>query len=300
VKAINSAVANGSYYVNHATGAFTGNWGSYNGTTGVNGAGDLISIGQGFFIQTSSNGNFVMNNTVRAASSGAYYGPSRNALDNEIRLSLSNGTNSDEIVTYTDPQASVGFDPSMDAIKMPAGVPVYIGYHVMDKYYAINVMDNVDVNTVLPLTLYVTDNGTYTLDASTLNVTGLAAYLKDSLSTTLVDLSAGPVYLTLTGGQVVDRYSVVFKSTAAPSGIVTTDASATHIYSFGDKVYVNRSSNVPATISVSNIIGQEVKDLNTNTEKTVFDLPVTEPWYAIVKVTEGNKVTVAKVLISNK
>jgi hypothetical protein len=43
-----------------------------------------------------------------------------------------------------------------------------------------------------------------------------------------------------------------------------------------------------------------MREIKTNTEKTVFDLPTNEPWYAIIKVTEGEKVTVAKVLMSNK
>jgi hypothetical protein len=81
---------------------------------------------------------------------------------------------------------------------------------------------------------------------------------------------------------------------------VNTEETATKIYSFGDRVHVKRQSNNPATISVCNLLGQEMREIRTNTEKTVFDLPTNEPWYAIIKVTEGEKVTVAKVLISNK
>jgi hypothetical protein len=216
---------------------------------------------------------------------------------------MDNGINSDEIVTYTETGATAGFDPDMDAPKMPAGVPVYIGFHMPtpDKYYAINVMDAVTDQTVLPLTLYVATTGSYTFKATVLNVAGLTAYLKDAQSTTLVDLSAGPISLTLTGGQVYEgRYSVVFKSNSSPNGIVNTEETATKIYSFGDRVHVKRQSNNPATISVCNLLGQEMREIRTNTEKTVFDLPTNEPWYAIIKVTEGEKVTVAKVLISNK
>jgi hypothetical protein len=244
-----------------------------------------------------------MNNTARTGTAGGYYGPATGPLDNEIRLSMDNGINSDEIVTYTETGATAGFDPDMDAPKMPAGVPVYIGFHMPtpDKYYAINVMDAVTDQTVLPLTLYVATTGSYTFKATVLNVPGLTAYLKDAQSTTLVDLSAGPISLTLTGGQVYDgRYSVVFKSNSSPNGVVNTEETATKIYSFGDRVHVERQSTNPATISVCNLLGQEMREIKTNTEKTVFDLPTNEPWYAIIKVTEGEKVTVAKVLMSNK
>ena len=304
IKALNASVSNGSYYVNHTTGEYTGSWGSYNGTTGVNGAGDNIAIGQGFFVQTSSGGTFTMNNTVRTAVSGAYYAPSPTALDNEVRLVLSNPVNSDEIVTYTDPQATAGFDPELDAPKMPAGVPVYIGFHMPtpSKYYAINVMDQITDQTELPLTLYVKDTGSYTLSATSLNVTGLTAYLKDAQSTTLLDLSTAPISLTLTGGQTYEgRYSVVFKTSGNATGITpVSDENSTRIYSFGDKVHVDRTSNAVATISVTNVIGQVVKEFKTNTDKTLFELPTNEPWNAIITVTEDSKVTVAKVLISNK
>jgi hypothetical protein len=302
-KTLNAGLTNGSYYVNHTTGAYTGNWGSYNGVTGVNGAGDNIAIGQGFFVQTPVSGTFVLNNTVRTGTSGAYYTPAPVALDNEVRLTLTNNINSDEIVTYTDPQATSGFDPQLDAPKMPAGVPVYIGFHMPtpSKYYAINVMDQITDQTELPLTIYVTDGGSYTLQATSLNLNGLTAYLKDAQSTTLIDLSTGPISMTLTGGQTYEgRYSVVFKTNSTATGITNVTEAGTKIYSFGDKVHVERTGNAPATISVTNVIGQEVKEIKSTTDKTVFELPTNEPWYAIIKVTEGSKVTVTKVLISNK
>jgi hypothetical protein len=243
-----------------------------------------------------------MNNTARTASPGSgYYGPSGTVLDNELRLSLDNGVNSDEIVTYTEPGATAGFDFDRDAPKMPAGVPVYIGYHMPGYYYAINVMDEISDQTELPLTVYVADTGSYTLKATTINVAPLTAYLKDAQSPNLIDLSTGPIALSLTGGQVYEgRYSVVFKNNSASTGIQHTEEDITRIYSFGGKVHVERSSAAAASISITNVIGQQIREISTNTEKTVFDLPANEPWYAIVKVTEGAKVTVAKVLISNK
>jgi hypothetical protein len=51
---------------------------------------------------------------------------------------------------------------------------------------------------------------------------------------------------------------------------------------------------------VTNVIGQELKAINTHSQQLSFDMPGDQPWYAIVKVTEGEKVTVAKVLIAGK
>ena len=299
VKAMNVAVAAGSYYVYHTTGEYTGSWGSYNGTTGVNGATDDISIAQGFWVQTAASTSFTMNNSVRTTTPGTYYG-ARHALDNEVRLVLNNATNSDEIVTYTDVQGHTDLNPELDAVKMPAGSAVSIGFSMSGNEYAIKVLNAITDQTELPLTILVNESGTYTLSAATLNVHGLPVYLKDAQTNTLTNLADGPIQLTLNANKTYSgRYSVVFRSNNV-SGISNVGTHATQIYSFGNRVYVKRSSTDPATISVTNLIGQDVSEINTVSEETDFELQAIQPWYAIVKVTEGDKVSVAKVLISNK
>jgi fibronectin-binding autotransporter adhesin len=301
VKAMNAAVSASSYYIYNTTAEYAGNWGSFNGTTGVNGATDEISSSQGFFVQTANaSTNFVMDNTVRTILPGTYQA-SVHALDNEVRLSLSNGSNSDEIVTYTDADATDGYDASIDAVKMPAGSAVYISYSLGGQDYAINAMSQITVQTVLPLTIAATDTGSYTLTATTLNTAGLTAYLRDAQTGILSDLSQGAVRLALNGGQTYsNRYSVVFQAVNTTTGITTTSGTATQIYSYGDRIYVKRNSTNAATISVTNLLGQDIKELNTNSNETDFSLQTIQPWYAIVKVTEGSKVTVAKVLLNNK
>jgi len=297
-------VVNGEYYVYNTTGEYTGNWGTFNGVTGVNGAIDEIAMSQGFFVQVPSSTTFSINNTVRTNNtSGQYFGASP-LLDNEVRLVLSKGSNSDEIVTYTDAHATDGYDPDMDAVKMPAGSTVAISYSMPGYDYAINVMNSINEQTELPLSLLVSDTGLYSLNATILNVPGLTAYLRDAQSRqniSLMSLANGPVTLALNGGQPYNgRYSVVFKPTAT-TGISGTETSATRIYSYGNKVYIARSNSAPASVSVTNLLGQDVTDLSSNTQETEFELPAIQPWYAIVKVTEENgKVTVAKVLISSK
>lgn len=48
-EANNPGATTGSYYVFNTTGEYTGNWGSFNGVTGTNGATNNIAIMQGFF-----------------------------------------------------------------------------------------------------------------------------------------------------------------------------------------------------------------------------------------------------------
>ena len=250
-------------------------------------------------IQTATSGTFSMNNSVRAVGSTTYYGSNR-ALDNELRLTLTHGANNDEIVTYTEAGATAGFDADMDAVKMAAGSTVSIGFSLSGKEYAINVMDAITDQTVLPLNISGKDTGIYTLEATTLNIPGLTAYVLDGQTGTLSDLSKGSVQLKLNGGQTYNgRYSVVFQANAVSTGITNTDQSKTNIYAYGNQVHVVRSSATPAKITVTNLLGQEIREIPTQSEKTVFELPAVQPWYAIIKVTEGEKTTVRKVIISS-
>ena len=203
-------------------------------------------------------------------------------------------------MTYTEAGATTGFDADMDALKMAAGSTVSVGFSLSGKDYAINVMDAITDQTVLPLNISGRDSGIYTLEANTLNISGLTAYLLDGQTGTLSDLSKGSVQLKLNGGQTYNgRYSVVFQANAVSTGITNTDQSKTNIYAYGNQVHVVRSSATPAKITVTNLLGQEIREIPTQSEKTVFELPAVQPWYAIIKVTEGEKTTVRKVIISS-
>jgi len=299
VKAMNPSVVNGSYYVYHTTGEYTGNWASFNGTTGVNGGTDVIATSQGFFIQTATSGTFSMNNSVKTSTPTTFFGVQR-PQDNELRLTLTKGDNKDEIVTYTDANATAGFDADMDALKMAAGSTVSMGFSLSGKDYAINVMDVINDQTILPLNISGRDTGIYTLEATALNIPGLTAYLLDGQTGTLSDLSKGSVQLKLNGSQTYSgRYSLVFQAAAVSTGITTADQSKTNIYAYGNQVHVLRSSATAAKITVTNLLGQEIREIPTQSEKTVFELPAIQPWYAIIKVTEGEKTTVRKVIISS-
>ena len=84
------------------------------------------------------------------------------------------------------------------------------------------------------------------------------------------------------------------------SGVTNSSQPDVRIYSAGNKLFVERTSLSPATITITNVLGQQVKEVISHLEKTEIQLPSGELWYAFVKVTEKGKVSTAKVLISNK
>jgi len=299
VSALNSSLNLSGYYVFETSGEYTGSWSSYVNGVGTGGLTGTIATGQGFFVLVPSSGTFTMNSTVRVASTADPY---QSALRSEVRLLLTNTINKDEIVAYAENNASGPYDPSLDAIKISAGSTISIAYTLSDEDYAIKAVNEFTPETVLPLTIQVAETGSYSLIPKKLSVNGLTAYLKDSTDQQNINYTSfvdGPITLSLNGGQVYQgRYSVVFKPNTT-TGIVEPNRDQSKIYSYGHRVYVQRSSSAPATISVINTLGEDMRDITTQTSETDFDLPAIEPWYAIIKVTEGQKVTITKVLISN-
>ena len=299
VKLANPSELGATYYVFQTTGEYAGSWGSSNGSTTVNGATNEIASSQGFWVLASGNSNLDMNNGVRTASASTQFFKTNEVQPDEIRLSLSRDNYRDEIVTYSDPNATADYDFDYDGLKMTGGTSAYISFTRGGKEYAINVVNEITETSELPLTLWAQESGLYTISATELNLNGLSAYLKDSEAHTVTELTHN-ITVPLTGGQIcANRYSVVFKQAAA-TGINTVAENNIRIYSYNNTIVVERPSNSTATINVNNVLGQQIMTVNTNSERTELPLTAGEPWYAFVKVTEGNKVSIAKVLIKNK
>ncbi|MBK7148924.1 MAG: hypothetical protein IPH78_08895 [Bacteroidetes bacterium] len=297
VKALNPGETDASYYVFHTTGEYTGNWGSHNGVTGTNGATNEIAPMQGFFVKATGNHTFNMDNSVRSINQSLYF--KNTTQPNEIRLQLSGNNNSDEIVAYTDGTASWSFDADHDALKMAAGSTVYMSYKQLGKEYAINVIDEITETTELPMVLWAQDTGTFTFEATELNVDGYITYLKDATLNTLTDLTTtSSVTLQLNGQQTYEgRYSIVFEAVELPSGIANLQDKGIKIYSHQNIAVVERPTDTRATITISNMLGQTIKEISTDSKRTEIQLDNTNPWYAVVKVKEANATQTGKVLI---
>lgn len=298
--ALNSSSTDGNYYVFNTTGEYTGNWGTCNSSgvaSGLTGISATIASCQGFFVKTSAGGTFTLNNTVRTATAANFY--KAGVQSNEVRLLLSGQGNTDEIVAYTDANATQNEDKGLDAVKIPAGSTVYMGYVSQGKDYAINVLDEITENTELPLVMRVSENGNYTLTANALNLTDLTAYLKNKTTGALTNLETGSVVLQLNANENYNNYSVVFAAKVV-SGINESAENAVSIYSNKNQVTVLRNKNTPATITIYNMMGQQLTEETTTSKKTTIELNGSQAWYAIVKVKEEGINKVSKVFISNK
>lgn len=297
-QSLNSGKTTGSYYVFNTTGEYTGNWGVCNSAgacSGLSGINQYITSAQGFFVQATGNSSFMLNNTVRTTSTANYY---KNDLANELRLYLHNQTDGDEILFYTDEQATDNEDLGLDAVKIPAGSTVNMGFNILNKQYAITVANEITEQTVLPLTVVVKETGNYTFEIPSQNLNNLTPYLRDELTGIEKDLTQGNPVLALNSNQIYNNFSVVFKPAIASS--IGTVEQHVKIWSNGNNVHISKENTTPAEICISNLLGQQILKTTTTNKSITLPLSGSEVWYAVVKVTEGTKVSVQKVLISNK
>lgn len=299
LKAMNAGRTSGSCYRFSTTGEYAGTWSAHNGVTGVPlSTPDEISTFQGFFVLAPANDYLFFDNSLCTGGNEVEFYKTED-IANEVRLKITNGTHADEVVAYTDAAASYNYDAGQDAVKIPAGGNVQMGFPIAGKELAINVLDEITAQSELSLNVSVTDNGNYTISAIGLNLTGLTAYLKDAQTNTLYDLTSAAPSFALTGGQTyTGRFSVVFDNSTV-SGVQKEVESFSKIYSAGNRIFVNRSSADAATINVASVVGQKITSQTISGTNTVIELPSAGSHYVFVKLTEGSKVSLAKVLITN-
>ena len=199
-------LADASCYLWQADGNGTnGTWETFNGSVGVNGAGDIINSSLGFFVYVSKSGNLNFDNSVRNYSytSPQIFG-TKTAATLRLSIKATNSTTTDEAVAYTSHQASF-------SRKMPqpaTATNATIAFDVKGTKAAINVLTAIDSKTELPITVLTPKAGTYTLSLNTKNI-NLPVYLKDGLTGSYTDLSASTT-ITTSAKETSGRYSLVF------------------------------------------------------------------------------------------
>lgn len=300
VKALNAGKTDGSCYRFTTSGEYAGTWSAHNGVTGVPlSTTDEISTFQGFFVLAPATDFLFMENSVCTPGNSVEFYKTESLTD-EIRLQITNGSVADEAVAYTDVNATAGYDAGYDAVKIPAGSSAHISYVIPGKVLAIQVLNELTEQTVLPLNVCVAANGVYTINPLALNLDGLTAYLRDTQTNTLYNLSVTAATFNLAAEQdYTGRFSVVFKNNEV-SGISETGPASIQINAAGNDIAIHRLSDQPAQISVWNLLGQQLAQVNTVNQDIAMQLSLDAAQYVFVKVKEGAQTKMAKVFITTK
>ncbi len=278
-----------SCYLWKSTGGKNGVWQEFNGTVGVNGAGDIINSSQGFFVYVNASGTLTFNNSVRNYTylSPAIFGI--NTVSNHIRVSVNDAVSgeSDEAVAYTNFNAASISRKMVQPIE--ASNPT-IAFDVNGVKAAINSLKLFDEKTVLPLTITTPKTGNYTLKIAVEN-TSLPLYLKDAFNGTLTDVKAsGEVFITTTATETSNRFSLVFK---AP---ITDVTAAYNVFAKANNIVVTNPATTGATIVVYNTIGQQVARAMMTSTTTTIPVSSTSLHY-VVKILDNKGANVVKQVV---
>ena len=274
LKALNPGLfGDASCYLWHSSGTNTnGTWATFDGTVGVNGAGDIINSSLGFFVYVNNSGTLNFDNTVRNYN---YTNPeifgTKSTAASSLKISIKDDVarTTDEAVAYTSNQA--GFSRKM---AQPAtATNATIAFDVNGTKAAINTLTAIDSKTELPITVLTPRAGTYTVGLSTKNI-NLPVYLKDAVTGTYTDLSA-TASITTTTSETAGRYSLVF----AP--LTTYDSRLTTI-----TVYPNPARNL-VTVKGSHIASVQVVDNLGRVVKTVSLKDATNPTLSLGNLPAG-------------
>lgn len=270
-------------------GGGSGNWAVWNGTTGINGATQYIASGQGFFVSVnddgSTTGTLTFTNDVRVHDNTAFF---KEEPADIVKLKVSGNNYYDETAVYFREEATVGFDNEMDARKLPGfedSAPNI--YSTTNEGMAINVLPEV---SSVPMNVNVgLQTGTYTIETVS-NGEFNNLYLEDLSTGAITDLNTSSYTFGYIPG-IESRFVLHFNTL----GIEHSSGELYNIYSFNKAVYVAVPINTNGTITVYDMMGQEVTKAPINS--TVNTITLERSAYYVVKVLGNENIVTKKVFI---
>lgn len=282
---------------------------SYVNGVGTNGGSAHIPPLQGFFVKTRATGTYItIPDNAREHNSTLRYKSAQ--IIPLIRLELSSQSGRDETVIRLDRQATSAFDNELDAEKFfaPRERNPLVYSVVNGENYSINSVSWPKSQTVIPLTLQIPAEGTYTLKRSQLQaLEGTKVTLTDRLSGKTVDLLTVSDYtFSATAGILADRFLLTLNAAAVPE-VKKLDAapSSLKIYASENKICILPSgsewNDVRGRVRIFDITGSII--LSGNEE--LFNAGEMKEYYPagsggilIVEVSAGGRRYLEKLVIT--
>ncbi len=279
----------------------SGNWISYNYTTGL---GDLtdgeIPPTQGFFVlATAANPSMTIPNSARIHTSGFY--KESNDYENVFGIKISSNLNSysDKFIVGINPDATDNFDYDYDAYKLMGFEEAPQLYScVQDIKYSVNLFPGFTGHKAIPLSIRTGAEGEYTFTAEGLEFfdINIDVYLEDVLSGEMINLRDNPEYTFYsTPGTDNSRFVLHFNPDLTHLKTENT-ANDISIYSFGKSVFINNLLRETCEVSVYDISGKLIAQQSVNPGFNELKLQSQKGYY-FAKVISSTSVTTQKLYI---
>ena len=229
---------------------------------------------------------------------------STKAVQQLLRLNVSNGVNTDEALVYFNDNASNGYDV-FDSPKMTNGNAAIPEIYTLagTEHLVINGLKNVPLNEEIPLGFSTGTSNTFTIKATEFKdfATDTKVILKDKLLNKEQDLSAGVDYSFSSDITAANntRFALIFKTTSIATGFVDVTAGVNPL------VYVNTDNQIVVTNTVAdetgsvlvyNSVGQKVYTQKLQNSSTVLNYQLQQGVY-LIAVTNAGRTVGSKIAI---
>jgi hypothetical protein len=267
--------------------------GTSNGTQVVN---QHIPPMQAFWVRVDADGasgQLQFDNSMRSHQTDNFL--KEDVVQDVLRLQLSQGTNSDELILVFNSQAQNGID-AFDSEKMFANIPALPQLYslVENQKLVINGMQSVKTNPAIPLGIKIGTEGTYSIAATEIDgLYDIPVVLEDKALNLFQDLSTGNYTFTTEVANTDERFVVHLKSDEQATTIEEMVHETITIFS-QNKHAVVQSTETAGEITITDVLGRMVvhKTITGNTTR----IPL-EPGVYVVTVTTNTKEYVQRVVI---
>ncbi len=252
------------------------NYGIYmQGGLSVNDGSQLINKGEAFYLRANANNaNFaIVNQSKVHAIPSLLVLEETNAksYNGDLRITLSDGTNTDQVVFADNDNASIDYVEGEDAVKLfTETLPQLFSVDNNNVNIAINVfnivVDAADITIPLHVTNASSGSFTLTLENNFSKAEHLVLYLHDLVTDDMIDFTANPSY-TFTADGTEARFEIVFHSVTADIDN-NIDNVTLNVYPNPTTNVINVNSQIAVSgYQISNVLGQEIISGNLSNNK---------------------------------
>ena len=253
---------------------------------GVNYATNIIPIGQGFFVHTTTGGGELsFTNAAQVHGSQPF---NKSGEENILRLILAQGEMSDETVIRYLPEASPQHDAAFDAIKLKNSLVNNLYTRSDDGIdLAINTYSYPGQTDKIAVTADFAAGGDYSITLSGAEtVEGIYnVYLTDLLSGARQNMRQNPVYqFSANAGEGQQRFELTFPDLGIEDEVTTNPG----IYALGKSIHLQLPFAAKGEVSIFALTGQLVQQKSFSAQGDYhFDTSLTAGIYLVRVVSEG-------------
>jgi hypothetical protein len=197
-----------------------------------------------------------------------------------VRLSLSDGTVSDEQVIYFDASANDQLDDYDSRKFWASGIPQLYS-NLQEDTLTINGLNSLQTTQMVPLGMKIPSQGNYSLDATNITLVSTPAILEDTYLNVFQDLNAEPNYsFTSDAGNIGDRFILHFNNAAV--GVDEEAEVKSHVFVSNNQLSISLAPNTEnATVQVLDMAGRTIATRALRQTQTVIDMNVPTGIYLI-------------------